>query len=62
MSDNGHGIAPQIRDKLFRPFESFGKENGTGLGLAMSKRLVELQGGSLEWVESAIGACFLINI
>ncbi len=60
--DNGHGVAPQIRDKLFRPFESFGKENGTGLGLAMSKRLVELQSGSLELLESKTGAVFSLKI
>ena len=61
ISDNGPGIAPQIRDRLFRPFESFGKEHGTGLGLAMSRRLMEAQGGSLELIESKIGATFCVK-
>ena len=35
VSDNGPGIAESIRGKLFHPFVSYGKENGTGLGLAV---------------------------
>jgi hypothetical protein len=37
-SDNGPGIAEPIRDKLFHPFVSFGKENGTGLGLTVVQK------------------------
>jgi len=62
VSDNGPGIAPEIRDRLFRPFETFGKEHGTGIGLAISRRLMEAQGGSLEWVESKTGAAFKARI
>jgi signal transduction histidine kinase len=62
VSDNGPGVAPEIKDKLFRPFESFGKENGTGLGLAMSRRLIEMQGGNLELVESGSGAVFQLRL
>jgi signal transduction histidine kinase len=62
VSDNGPGIAPQIRERLFQPFESFGKENGTGLGLAMSKRLVEAQGGTLELDEGVYETFFTVRI
>ena len=50
VRDNGPGIDPAIREKLFDPFYST-KESGTGLGLALSKKLVEAHGGTLE-VES----------
>lgn len=62
VTDNGPGIAPEIREKLFRPFESFGKEHGTGLGLAMSRRLVEMQDGTLELIEDGAGAVFRVRL
>jgi signal transduction histidine kinase len=45
ISDNGPGIAEPIRDKLFHPFVSFGKENGTGLGLTVVQKIVQDHGG-----------------
>ncbi len=51
VADNGRGIAQQIRDKLFQPFTSFGKENGSGLGLAVVQKIVQDHGGSIT-VES----------
>lgn len=62
VTDNGPGIAEKIRDRLFQPFESYGKENGTGLGLAMSRRLAEAHGGMLILAESNVGACFRLNL
>jgi signal transduction histidine kinase len=55
--DTGIGIAPDFREHLFEPFkqESEGlarTHEGTGLGLALTKRMVGLLGGSIE-VESA---------
>jgi len=55
VSDNGRGMSAETRQRLFEPFfttKSNGK--GTGLGLTISMRLVELMGGKI-WVESAIG-------
>jgi signal transduction histidine kinase len=60
VSDNGPGVPEKIRDRLFQPFETYGKENGTGLGLAMSRRLVSAHGGRLELLESQGGACFAV--
>jgi signal transduction histidine kinase len=54
VEDNGPGIAPQIRAKLFQPFVSAGKRNGLGLGLALSRQTVLEHGGDM-WVESASG-------
>ncbi|HEV8420410.1 MAG TPA: PAS domain S-box protein, partial [Actinomycetota bacterium] len=58
VADDGPGIAPEYMSRLFTPFERLGAEGsgveGTGLGLALSKRLVEVMGGTME-VESAPG-------
>jgi two-component system sporulation sensor kinase B len=53
VRDNGPGIAPERLAKIFTPFHT-SKEEGTGLGLALSKKIVEAQGGSLE-VQSQLG-------
>jgi signal transduction histidine kinase len=47
VSDNGPGIAEPIRDKLFHPFVSYGKENGTGLGLTVVHKIVQDHGGEV---------------
>jgi signal transduction histidine kinase len=47
VADNGPGIAEPIRDKLFHPFVSFGKENGTGLGLTVVQKIVHDHGGEV---------------
>jgi signal transduction histidine kinase len=47
VSDNGPGIADSIRDRLFHPFVSYGKENGTGLGLAVVQKIVQDHGGDI---------------
>ncbi len=51
--DSGKGIDPEIRGKLFRPFERgaaglTGEQPGSGLGLSISKRLAQLHGGDIE--------------
>ena len=47
FEDTGAGIAPQILNKLFEAFETFGKPRGTGLGLSIAKRIVEEHGGRI---------------
>jgi len=58
ITDTGPGLSPVQRERLFEPFDRLGAERGeiegTGLGLALSKRLTELMGGSL-WAESQPG-------
>ena len=58
VSDSGPGIAPEDQALIFEEFQqaAAGKEQreGTGLGLALSKRLVELHGGRI-WVDSELG-------
>ncbi len=47
VRDNGSGIAPAVRGRLFQPFVT-GKADGVGLGLSICKRLVEAHGGSIR--------------
>ncbi|MGB7601530.1 MAG: ATP-binding protein [Candidatus Sulfotelmatobacter sp.] len=47
VADNGPGIAEPIREKLFHPFVSYGKENGTGLGLTVVQKIVQDHGGEV---------------
>ncbi len=63
VSDTGPGIAPEIRAKLFQPFASFGKRNGLGLGLALSRQTILDQGGDLSVADKAgPGASFRIRL
>jgi len=59
VRDTGAGLPPEILRQLFQPFNRLGQERGaeegTGIGLVMSKRLVELMGG-LIGVESTVGS------
>jgi two-component system, OmpR family, sensor histidine kinase KdpD len=51
VADHGPGIPQEDRERVFRPFQRFGdrdNENGVGLGLALSRGLVEAMSGSLE--------------
>jgi signal transduction histidine kinase len=48
IQDSGPGIAPEIADKLFQAFVTFGKEHGTGLGLSICKKIVEDHGGAIS--------------
>ena len=45
--DNGRGIAESVRETLFEPFVSIGKENGTGLGLTVVQKIVQDHGGDV---------------
>ncbi len=55
VADNGPGIAESIRERLFHPFVSFGKENGTGLGLAVVQKIVQDHGGEIVVERTAQG-------
>jgi signal transduction histidine kinase len=58
VADTGVGIAPEDQEAIFEEFRQVGtaakKVEGTGLGLALSRRFVELHGGRI-WVKSEVG-------
>ena len=58
VADTGPGIAPEDRERIFEEFQQSesgeAQREGTGLGLALSKRYVELHGGRI-WLESELG-------
>ncbi len=63
LRDNGPGIAEPIRDQIFRPFVSFGKENGTGLGLTIAHKILADHGGRLQLAStSASGTTFELTL
>jgi signal transduction histidine kinase len=63
ISDNGPGIAEAVRDSLFDPFVSYGKENGTGMGLTVVQKILQDHGGDVE-VErtSPEGTTFRVSV
>ena len=58
VTDSGAGLPPEMVQQLFQPFNRLGQERsteeGTGIGLVMSKRLVEMMGGIIG-VDSTVG-------
>lgn len=63
IQDNGPGIAEAVRDRLFEPFVSHGKENGTGMGLTVVQKILQDHGGDVAVEQtSASGTTFRVNI
>jgi signal transduction histidine kinase len=63
ITDNGPGVAPADRERLFEPFFTTRRaEGGTGLGLAIARALVEAHMGRLELLPSKAGAHFRIIV
>ena len=68
VMDTGIGIAPENIEKLFQPFIQIDsalnrKYDGTGLGLALVKRIVELHGGQVGVTsEVGVGSCFTVDL
>jgi signal transduction histidine kinase len=62
LSDNGPGIPEQIKDKLFQPFATYGKYNGTGLGMAQVKGIIEAHNGNVSYTSNTEGTTFYLKI
>ena len=67
VADTGPGLAPDDQERIFEEFQQaeagLAQRDGTGLGLALSKRLVELHGGRI-WVDSELtkGSTFVFTL
>jgi len=55
IRDGGPGVPATVRENLFHPFVSEGKQSGVGLGLALAKRITEAHGGTISLDESLAG-------
>lgn len=66
IADNGHGIPACISKSIFEPFFTTKGERGTGLGLALSKKIIERHGGKIRVRSSMVagknGTTFMISL
>jgi PAS domain S-box-containing protein len=56
VADTGHGISAAVRSRLFQPFQTTKGENGTGLGLWISKGIIDRDGGTLRLRSHAVSS------
>jgi signal transduction histidine kinase len=63
VADDGPGLSPKARDKLFHPFVGAGRKGGTGLGLVIAKDIMRAHGGDVVLVETgADGTRFRLEL
>jgi len=67
VSDTGPGIPKEMQHELFEPFRRLGNEGltieGTGIGLTITKHLVELMNGEIGFESTAgVGSCFWVDL
>ncbi len=62
ITDRGHGVSEDVANKLFTPFFTT-KKSGMGMGLAISRSIVDAHGGTLRFSNNPVeGACFCLNL
>jgi two-component system, LuxR family, sensor kinase FixL len=61
VADTGPGIAADIEPRLFHPFVTT-KDHGMGLGLSISRSIIEAHGGSLRLIPGSSGALFALTL
>ena len=61
ISDNGHGIPDELKDRIFEPFVTTG-QRGTGLGLAITKNIITAHRGSINLSSFPGGTVFQIHL
>ncbi|TAK60918.1 MAG: GAF domain-containing protein [Bacteroidetes bacterium] len=61
FTDTGTGMPPEVKAKIFEPFMTYGKKHGTGLGMAIVKKIVDDHKGKIE-IDSEMGKGTTIRI
>jgi two-component system C4-dicarboxylate transport sensor histidine kinase DctB len=61
VQDDGPGVAPDLAPRIFEPLVT-GRAGGSGLGLALAKRIVAAHEGTIALVPSERGACFRVTL
>jgi PAS domain S-box-containing protein len=61
VRDAGKGISPEVLSRVFEPFFTSGKRNGTGLGMAICKNIIERHRGEIH-LTSAVGEGTIVSI
>ncbi|EQD35388.1 ATP-binding region, ATPase-like domain protein, partial [mine drainage metagenome] len=61
VQDDGHGVMPELRARLFEPWVS-GRSDGTGLGLALARAIAREHGGELDYAPADPGSLFVLRL
>jgi signal transduction histidine kinase len=62
VSDNGPGVPANLRENLFKAFQTSSKSDGNGLGLVIAAELVRAHGGDIRLEDAASGASFMVTL
>ena len=63
VQDTGHGIAAELLPRVFEPFFTHGKPRGVGLGMAITRKIVEDHGGRIDFTSAlGLGSAFTIAL
>jgi signal transduction histidine kinase len=63
VQDTGNGIAPELLPRIFEPFFTHGKPRGVGLGMAITRKIVEDHGGRIGFTSAiGVGSAFTITL
>ncbi len=62
VADDGPGVSPKARAKLFQPFAGSAKDGGTGLGLAIVRDIARAHGGDVALVDGDAGTTFRLTL
>ena len=61
VEDDGPGVAPEDRERIFETFFRRSRAGSAGLGLPICRKIVELLGGSIEVADGEKGARFIVT-
>jgi signal transduction histidine kinase len=62
VSDNGPGVQANLRENLFKAFQTSSKSDGNGLGLVIAAELVRAHGGDIRLEDAVSGASFMVTL